>query len=85
MVCKKQIEMEFDLEYGDLSVEVVADVERWCDEGTYDTPPHYEYEVRRLDIQVTDEHGKEVKPLTLQQEIEIFSMCHKYIEARVWD
>jgi hypothetical protein len=46
--------MEFELEYKDNTLNVVAEVAVYRDEGTYDTPPYTEHEVLDLEVSMYD-------------------------------
>jgi hypothetical protein len=46
--------MEFELEYKDNTLNVVAEVAVYRDEGTYDTPPNTEHEVLDLEVSMYD-------------------------------
>ena len=49
--------MEFELEYKDNTLNVVATVAVYRDEGTYDTPPYTEHEVEDLEVSMYDHEG----------------------------
>jgi hypothetical protein len=49
--------MEFELEYKDNTLNVVAEVAVYRDEGTYDTPPYTEHEVLNLEVSMYDHEG----------------------------
>ena len=46
--------MEFELEYKDNTLNVVAEVAVYRDEGTYDTPPYTEHEVLDMEVSMYD-------------------------------
>lgn len=78
--------MEFDIETIDgLTLSVLAQVARYVDEGTYDTPPHYEYEVEDLEVTITDKYGSSViVPVELLSK-NLRDSINNIIDNRVWD
>jgi len=77
--------MEFDIEYEGLTLSVLAQVACYVDEGTYDTPPHYEYEVEDLEVSITDKYGSSViVPVELLSK-DLRDRINNIIDSRVWD
>jgi hypothetical protein len=55
------------------------------DEGTYDTPPHYEYEVEDLEVGITDKYGSSViVPVELLSR-DLRDRIDNIIDSKVWD
>lgn len=77
--------MEFDIEYEGLTLSVLAQVACYVDEGTYDTPPYYEYEVEDLEVSITDKHGSSViVPVELLSK-NLRDSINNIIDGKVWD
>lgn len=77
--------MEFDIEYEGLTLSVLAQVARYVDEGTYDTPPHYEHEVEDLEVSITDKYGSSlIVPVELLSK-DLRDRINNIIDSRVWD
>ena len=83
MVCKEQIDMEFELEYQDNTLNVVADVAVYRDDGTYDTPPYTEHEVMDIEVSMYDHEDNLVYlPVELLAK-ELRNKIDEYINRRI--
>lgn len=77
--------MEFEIEYEGLTLSVLAQVARYVDEGTYDTPPHYEYEVEDLEVSITDKYGNTIVVPTELLSKNLRDRIDNIIDGKVWD
>jgi len=77
--------MEFEIEYEGLTLSVLAQVARYVDEGTYDTPPYYEYEVEDLEVSITDKYGNTIVVPTELLSKNLRDRIDNIIDGKVWD
>jgi len=75
--------MEFELEYKDNTLNVVACVAVYRDVGTHDTPPYTEHEVLDLEVSMYDHEGSLVYLPTELLAKELRDEIDKVINDRV--